>query len=382
MELVELYDILLKGEDSKNQFKQNFTNSDSLAAEMVAFSNSDGGRIFIGVADDGAIAGLSAEDVRRLNMMISNVASQHVHPAINPMTENILTDEGSEIIVVAVPVGLCKPYSDNQGIIWVKSGADKRKVTAREELQRMFQEAGLVYADEVPVNGLTATDIDLKYFSTFFEKLYGESVDAQQKTLLHILENMNLAKDGFLNVAGALLFSRNVKYKLPLFIVKAVHYPGTDIDTARYEDSRDFSGLLEEVYTDTLSFILSNVPYRQNDQNVNSTAVPVVAKTVWEELLSNALFHRDYFVAAPVRLFMFSNRVELVSPGHLPNNLTIENIKAGNSVSRNPILTSYGSKILPYRGLGNGIRRALKLHKKITFVDDRAGNQFKAIVFY
>jgi ATP-dependent DNA helicase RecG len=72
--------------------------------------------------------------------------------------------------------------------------------------------------------------------------------------------------------------------------------------------------------------------------------------------------------------------VEIISPGHLPNNLTIETIKAGNSVIRNPILASFGTKILPYRGLGNGIRRALKIHELIEFIDDRDGNQFSALV--
>jgi ATP-dependent DNA helicase RecG len=78
--------------------------------------------------------------------------------------------------------------------------------------------------------------------------------------------------------------------------------------------------------------------------------------------------------------FVFNNRIEIISPGHLPNNLTIENIKHGNSNIRNPILASFATKILPYRGLENGIRRALKAYKHIEFTDDRDGNLFKAVV--
>ena len=103
-------------------------------------------------------------------------------------------------------------------------------------------------------------------------------------------------------------------------------------------------------------------------------------RIVWEELLANALIHRDYFISAPVRVFVFSNRVEIISPGHLPNNLTLENIKAGNSNIRNPILASFATKLLPYRGLGSGVLRALKAYPSINLIDDREGNLFKVIV--
>jgi ATP-dependent DNA helicase RecG len=118
----------------------------------------------------------------------------------------------------------------------------------------------------------------------------------------------------------------------------------------------------------------------QDDQNVNSLGKLEIPKVALEELLANAIVHRDYFVPAPIRIFIFDDRIEIVSPGHLPNNLTVENIKNGNSNIRNPILTSFATKILPYRGLGNGVRRALKEYSAIDFEDDRDGNMFKAII--
>jgi len=252
----------------------------------------------------------------------------------------------------------------------------------KEELQRMFQAANYIHADELPVEGLTAADIDHDYFSTFFSKYYGESLTDQNLPLPRILENMNLAKNDILNLTGALLFSRKTRYVRPTFIVKAVRYPFTDIDVEHYVDSRDFSGLLGDIFTNTMSFIMTNVTYSQKNQNINSLAAPVVERVVWEELLANALLHRVYFVSSPIRVFMFSDRAEIISPGSLPNTLTIENIKAGNSVIRNPILTSYGTHILPYRGLGTGIRRVLSLHSNVTFEDDKTGNQFKVTVHY
>lgn len=149
MEITELLEIISRGEDSKNQFKKNVTNAISLAQEMVAFSNSGGGKIFIGVGDAGEITGLSSADINRLNGLVSNAASQNVRSPINPKTENIALSEGL-VMVITVFDGISKPYMDNQGVIWVKCGADKRKVTSREEMQRMFQSVGLIHGDEIP----------------------------------------------------------------------------------------------------------------------------------------------------------------------------------------------------------------------------------------
>ena len=103
--------------------------------------------------------------------------------------------------------------------------------------------------------------------------------------------------------------------------------------------------------------------------------------SVFEELLVNALAHRDYLVSAPIRLFIFDNRIEIISPGHLPNNLTVAKIRTGNSNIRNPILVSYIAKgLLPYRGLGSGIKRALENWPEIDFSDDRDGCLFTATV--
>ena len=195
MEITELLEIIARGEDSKHQFKSNITNAISLAQEMVAFSNSGGGKIFIGVDDTGEISGLSPADINRLNGFISNAASQNVRSAINPKTENITLPEGI-VVVITVLDGISKPYMDNQGAIFVKSGADKRRATSREELQRMFQSAGLIHGDEIPANGTSVADIDLSYFEDFFEKENGKKLEDQNISLPNILDNMNLLNSG------------------------------------------------------------------------------------------------------------------------------------------------------------------------------------------
>ncbi|MBN9407566.1 RNA-binding domain-containing protein [Cupriavidus taiwanensis] len=379
METTELIDLLSRGEDSRQQFKTDINNADALAAEIVAFSNTAGGRIFIGVNDDGSVRGLSGADVARLNMLIANVASQVVRPAVNPLTENVPHPAGT-VLVLSIAEGVNKPYMDKNGAIWVKNGSDKRRATSREELQRLFQQAGLVHADETPVAGLSAGDVDMPYFETFFEQQFGEPLAQHNQPLPQLLTNMNLMNQGQLNVAGGLLFAKSPHYALPAFVVKAVAFVGTQIEDERYIDSRDIVGKLADVFQQTLGFIVANTRAAQGEQGFNSQGQPEIPRIVWEELVANALIHRDYFVSAPIRVLVFADRVEIISPGHLPNNLTIENIKAGNSNMRNPILASFAAKLLPYRGLGSGLLRSLRAWPQIELIDDRSGNLFKAIV--
>ena len=379
METAELINILAQGEDSYHQFKVNLTNGNAIAAELVAFSNTNGGKLIVGVDDEGQVVGLEQEQIASLNQLLANAASQSVKPAINPISENIILPGGT-VVVIHVAQGLNKPYMDNQGYIWIKSGADKRRVTAREDLQRMFQQSALIHADEVPVANTSVQDIDYRYFEQFFERQYGATIAEYADSLLQLLTNMNLINNNQLNIAATLLFATDPQFKLPAFVVKAVAFPGVDITDENYIDSRDVQGKLADVFQQTLSFILANIRHVQNEQNVNSIGEPEIPRIAIEELLANALIHRDYFVSAPIRVFVFADRIELISPGHLPNNLTIENIKLGNSNIRNPILASFAAKLLPYRGLGSGIRRALSAYPHIDLIEDKGANTFTVVI--
>ncbi len=379
MDAAEVLQIVACGEDSHRQFKQDVTNAASLAAEMVALANSGGGQIFIGVTDGGAIHPHDPANVRRLNQLIANSASTSVQPPINPLTENVGIAAGV-VIVVSIPDGLSKPYMDNNGAIWVKSGSDKRKVTAREEMQRMFQSAQLIHGDDVPVAGTSSADIDLYYFREFFKMRFDRDLDEINLSLDQVLSNMRLLSDGKLTVAGVLLFTKTDRLILPVCHVKAAWYQGNEITSSVYIDSQDISGRMETQFEKALGFLLRGLHRLQNGQSVNSTGQLEIPRMAVEELLANAFLHRDYFVSAPIRIFLFDDRLEIISPGHLPNDLTIANIRSGNSNIRNPILTSHATKILPYRGLGTGILRALKEYPSIEFLDDREGNLFRVTI--
>ena len=320
LQIQELEEIIKSGEDSGHQFKQNFTNATQLAAEIVAFSNGNDGKILIGVKDDGEISGLNKNDISRLNQLISNVLS-------------------------------------------------------------FAQSSAIIHADKTLIEDTGEKDIDKLYFNDFFTEQYGNSPGDLGISFAKLLENIYLSKNGKLNLAGVLLFSKQPQMILPSFIIKAVAFAGTDITDTNYLDSRDISGKLEGVFNNTISFLVNNTKTFQGEQSVNSIGIPEIPRVVFEELIANALIHRDYFINAPIRVLVFNNRIEIISPGHLPNNLTVENILYGNSNIRNPIIASFAAKILPYRGLGSGILRSVKAYPKIEFKDDRNGNLFVATVW-
>ena len=376
----DLLQTLARGEDSRHQFKRDLASPDGVAAELAAMANSGGGQLFVGVADDGSVSGLDAAAVRRLNQLISNAASQHLRPPVHPLTENVQTAQGL-VMVVTVPDGLNKPYMDLQGRVWVKSGSDKRHVTAREELQRLFQRAGLVYADVVPVAGTSVADLDEKAFAAYFNRRYGQSSELAGLPLEQLLQNLGLGDGRELTLAGLLLFGRQPQRWRPAFQVKAVAFPGTSLADSRYLDSEDISGTLLEQFKGSFAFIRRNLHHVQRGRGFNTLGELEIPEVALEELLVNALIHRDYFTSASIRILVFADRVEIASPGHLPDSLSIEAIRQGRTNRRNPTLTEHAAQILPYRGLGSGIPRALREWPRIELIDDVVGNQFSAVAW-
>ena len=256
--------------------------------------------------------------------------------------------------------------------------------TAREELQRILQKSHLLHADEVPVYGTSTKDIDLYHFGEFLERNYGISaedvlepgkVDIPQK-----LRNLGFAEDSQLTLAGLMLFGKNPQRYLRTNVVKCVAFYGNSIAGTKYRDSEDYSGTIRDLYSKTMQFILRNIHHRQGNQGFNSIGIPEVPEEALQEIVANMLLHRDYFTASPWKVLIFDDRIEIVSPGSLPNHLTIDKIKAGVSVARNPVLFTFATKEIPYRGLGSGVKRILEIVKDIEFKSDDELNLFTVIV--
>lgn len=374
------------GEDSSRQFKEKLNNAVQIAVEMCAMSNSTGGIIYVGVKDDNSIIGLTDVEIHSYNQFISAAASQHIHPAIYPQTQVILMDE-KKLLLIEVPEGVTKPYCDKDGVYWVKSGSDKRKASP-QELIRLFQQSAQINLDET----ITTTDIvslidkkevwgiDLAKFYSFFEKNFGKEVSSTGLKTEQLLVNMNLAKEGKLTLGGLLLFGNNVQGVKPYCIIRAVGYQGNEISDDSFTDKRDCKGTIEEQFRSAMLFLKNNLSRIQNEVSFNSAGVLEIDERALEEALVNAILHRDYSKHAVIRLLIFKDRVEIISPGSLPNHLNVDNIKNGNSVMRNSLLASYGTKILPYSGIGSGIPRILKTHPDTELINDINGEQFSIIL--
>lgn len=387
MDALELLDLIQKGESSTVQFKVRIDKKDKkksaydLGTEMVAFTNTRGGTLIVGVVDEtGEIDGLSYEELQATNQLLANVSTNNVKPAINIFTETIEVGE-EKVIVVQVPEGISKPHTDNKGIIWVKNGSDKRTVVSREEMARLLQSSGNMFADETLVNGTTINDIDDKFFKEFIGKKHRKTIDELGQSVSELLSNMGMLRNGSLSLGGLLLFGKNPQKFRPTFTVQCVSVVGNDISSKDYRDKEDpLTGNLQELYEKTLSFIIRNLKKIQQEDSFNSQSVLELPIETIEELLVNAFVHRDYFTNTSIKVFIFDNRIEIISPGKLPNTLTIANIKAGTSIPRNPIIFSNVRYILPFVGVGSGIPRAYENYPNLELINDTERELFISII--
>jgi len=378
MQCDELLEILDKGEDSGSRFKKDLISIDSLTAEMTAFANSQGGNILIGVDDNGSITGLSKDDIKRLNNWISNAGSQKIEPPLFVSTTILVCDK-KRVMLISVPRGINKPYCANKKDFWVKNGADKRRAT-RDELFRLMQASGRLFADEM-LTEVSWNDLNDDIFSNYFIRHYNEKPEAVEIDRAKLLENLKLAGEGRLTLAGLLLFGKHVENLKPQFAIKATRVQADGI----FADKQDIGGRLLKQFQQGIDFLSRNLHRIPLIDDFNSPGVLEIPMPVLKEILANALVHRDYFVNAPVFINILHKTVEIISPGCLPNTVSIENIRLGIHIERNPIILSFMAKepAFGYTGRGNGIPSVIKFcsEKKlqVEFINDTAANRFKVV---
>jgi len=378
----ELYKMVRCGETSQVQFKQKFTSQKKIAEEIVAFANGEGGFILFGVGDKtGEIIGLSYAEIQAATLEVGNTANEHVRPTIYIQT-SVVELEGKMILVVKVQRGRNKPYKDLSGSIWVKQGADKRRVTENTEILSLFQDAGEFYPDEMGVDGTSAEDLDTLALDRFFDNVYHKSIKDFGVPKEKLLRNLHITDDrGRLTAAGLLFFGEHPQWHKPVFVIKAVWFYGNSIAGKEYRDSRDIEGTIPEMYEQAMMWLKSCLRRTQNGQSFNSIGKLEISETVLEELVQNSLVHADLLKAAAIRLLVFDDRVEIINPGCVMGSHTLDEILLGNSFARNPLMANFCAKTMPYRGLGSGIPRVLSENSHVEFIDSKEGNQFTARVW-
>jgi ATP-dependent DNA helicase RecG len=384
MNAIELLEIISTGETSKVQFKQELPHRDSVAQEIVAMSNSLGGVILLGVKDvTGEVTGLSPEQVESYDKVISEIGD-NIKPPVYLTTEVIKVvdnNAGKNVLVAHVQEGVNKPYKTSKGEIYVKQGSNKRLLTDNAEIMRLFQNSGNLLADEMEVYHTSINDVDEKIFADYFKKEFEKSFEEKNLTFEQALRAKRVLRNSQLTLSGLLFFGKEPQSVKPAFTIKAVSFFGNDIEANQYKSKpKDLEGTIPELFNKAMEFLMGNLDYIQSGESFNTQGKLEISKIALEELLQNALVHRDYFKNSPIRLLIFDNRIEIISPGKLPNSLTVEDIKYGNPVIRNNQLVAFSTHTLPFSGLGSGIKRALAEEPNIKLINDVEGEQFIVII--
>ena len=394
------------GEVSGVQFKERILDKYDIACELVAFSNSHGGKLVVGIKDKtGETNALSYSEVQETTNLLSDIASENVVPSILIKIDTVEVEDGN-LVIATVKEGLNKPYHDNKGIVWVKNGADKRKVFDNTELAEMMTDCGSFAPDEAGVRDATVNDLDATTIKQFlgnrFERVLekkGLTGDAFNEASLDaicsaiakghdcekILRNLRFIRpDGTLTVAAMLLFGKYTQRWMPMMTAKCICFVGNSVGSKVFRDKvndADMEGNLLHQYDTIMDFFTRNLHNVQVGEEFNSIGKLEIPYTSLVEFTVNSLVHRSLNMKAPVRIFIFDNRVEIHSPGALPNGLTIDDIKAGTSMPRNMFLFNNAIYLLPYTGVGSGITRALDEDINVTFMNNNKAQEFVITVW-
>ncbi len=358
---------LAQGEDEQTEFKRELDHPDKVAAEIVALANT--GRqswLLFGVDDDGQVVGIA--DPATLERDLVNICRQNCIPPLLPKVE--LVPIGERNVLVLKIEGLDRPYRTNRGVYYVRVGATRRQAT-QQELIRIFQLRGALHYDETPVLSTTPDDLDLAYFSRYYERQFRERLDEAGVPLPTLLENMRLAagmgETTYLTLAGLLLFGHHPQQHLRYTRLTAVRFAGTEPGEEFIHDHRDLEGKLEEVIEGAIAFLQANTRIAATMSKLRREDQPQYALPVLREAVVNAVAHRDYsIIGRQIRLFAFDDRVEVHSPGRLPNTITLETIRYGVHYERNPRLCAVLSHLGYMREIGTGIPKMIRLTRQLT----------------
>ena len=375
-------DLCLCGETTKVQFKESFTSQKEIAKEMIAFANTKGGVILFGVEDKcGKLVGLSYDEIQVISRELGNAANEQVRPTIYIETEVVRVEE-KHFLICSVEEGKNKPYKNLNGEIWVKQGADKRRITENSEILALFQDSGSYQPDAVGVNGTTFDDLDRYAIDDYFQKVYATTLDGFGGKAEQVLKNIHILNHhGVPTLAGYLFFGKHPEYNCPTCMVKAVSFFGNDLAGTQYRDSKEIFGNMPQLYDKTMAFLKANLHNVQEEgASFNTLGKLEIAEEVLEEVVQNARVHRDLLRPAPIRLFVFDNRVEVISPGALAGGLTEEDIRNGKTYQRNPYMATFATNALYYKGIGSGIVRILVEYPEIRLENDVNGKEFKVAI--
>ena len=331
------------GEDSHWEFKQIEFSGDTptsprrsdLADELGAFANADGGVMLCGVTDDGTIVGMSRKQLMALDHLLVEVSRDSIEP---PLRIDVHHKElgNKAFVLVEVPRG--EAVHERSGRAFLRVGSSKRPMRPDERLRLTQNRAQSRYLwfdkQVVPQTG----------FETLSERLWEPLLSVAGATdPRRALMNLRLlAQDEAgvdrATVAGVLLCTPSPQDWLGHAIIMATHYRGTDRASGQL-DAQEITGPLPNQIADAVQFVVRNMRVAAR-KTPEREEIPQYSKAAVFEAVVNAVAHRDYSVSARnIRLSMFKDRLEIESPGQLPNGMTIEGMESSQA-TRNEVIAS------------------------------------------
>ena len=366
----ELLELIANGESSGLEFKRDDLRPEQFAKEVVALANFQGGRIILGVDDDGTITGLQRPDAEE---WVMNVFHDKIHPMILPFYEEIKLGEGKVVAVVTFPAGSSKPYVLRHGgkeDIYIRVGTTSRLAT-REQQMRLFELGGLLHTELMPVPGTDVTCLDEVRLTNYIADILRDpdvpTTQADwQARLLGLGFLTETAGQVFCTIAGLLLFGKTPRRYLKQAGLRVMVFAGDDKDyqaaldqmidgpmVGRFDSGGLVDGGLIERFMDAMAPFISHESgtVTAGLRRAKKWRYPVEAV---RESVMNALAHRDWTRSVEIEVAGYSDRLEVISPGALPNAMTLDKMKAGQRSPRNPIimevLRDYG--YVDSRGMG------------------------------
>lgn len=351
----ELAELIASGEDSFVEFKDARTTNRDLAKEMCAFANASGGRVLVGIDDDGGAFHDAGEwDEER----VMNVARTSIDPPLIP-TYQRLPLEGVTIAIVGIGLGAEKPYAVTSGEgrrYYIRVGSTSREAS-REELVRLTQASGAVVSDLRPVLGASLGDLDSELVAARFAGRrtldFAELETGERRRVLVDAEILH-GGTGCPTIAGLLCFGKAPQTHLPYAEVSCVAYAGKS-PAREIADRATASGRVDQQIRAAVDFAERNIARASTVSGVEREEVPRPSEESLREVVANAAAHRHYGIQGPIQLRAFSDRIEVVSPGEPPNGVTPSSMRVGVSVRRNQFIVQFLVEQRLMDAVGRGI---------------------------
>jgi ATP-dependent DNA helicase RecG len=388
----ELVELIANGENSGVEFKRDDLRPEQIAKEIVALANFQGGRLLLGVEDDGTITGVRRDDLE--HWVMDTVFGRYVHPMIQPFYEEIRIDERRRVAVVTVTEGTAKPYvvrHRGQEQVYVRMGSTSQ-LASREQQMRLFSAGGMLYVESLPVSGSGLRDLSRERLADYLTTVLGltdmPTADAEWSERLCDLGFMveNPGRPAVCTIAGLMLFGYRPRRLLRHAGVRWMAFKGEDkaydalddqvIDGPLVAHWRELSGGGRELVEKGLIERLADAMRPFISEEAGEVDESMRRQRRWHypleavrEAVVNAVTHRDWTRYEEIEVARYVDRVEILSPGALQNSMTVQKMIAGRRSPRNllisEVMRDYGyadargmgvrNKIVPLLRERNGV---------------------------